>query len=416
MPEHGHTSILGLVLHRGFRGYKSLSSKLDIISIYVFMLLFGFAILKLRGHFIFSSIKWFVFFALFGSWLGYHIIKTTKNIGLGLFVTWIIFGGIYVTNFRLGFYELFPVQDNIRVKAVALMGLLGVIVPIVFMGGLSRNTIKYCFEAMGWVAFIDAVVVIMQWTYEIPVMGLNGNPSLNAGIIATCYPLILSQINHKDAWYYKLALIAIPIFAIMISDASIPFGVLCVATGSYLISNSRNKRGIILAACAAILLSIIIFIAAYFLYPATLFDSSTRFDYWQMFFNYFFEYHSRWLGAGTNTFRFWGPLIQDAYNQAPGGYYYIYMHSDILQILFENGLIGLGLAMLACIDVLRHARNSPVVLSMLLAWLSSAVFNWPGKHPASALVLVLTLAYLYRVERANVIPCRRNNCASRNTQ
>lgn len=139
-----------------------------------------------------------------------------------------------------------------------------------------------------------------------------------------------------------------------------------------------------------VLSNLILFIALIAAIPLVpdLFQDGLRFTLYKLFFSGFTW--KEWLmGKGPATFMAWGPVIQHKARISIENGYWIYMHSDILQHVFENGLALTGLMFVSGINLLMRA-NVAQRLS-LSAIIGASIFYYPFRFGAHLIVMALIL-------------------------
>lgn len=108
-----------------------------------------------------------------------------------------------------------------------------------------------------------------------------------------------------------------------------------------------------------------------------------------------------WFGAGEGSTPVIVPLIQMGKHYDPNSFsFYMYMHNDWLQFLFEGGAIGLSLAVLLYGEILLKSKNKAMVAAFGVAMVS----NFPLHSPLITLfgILLMGRAYLGRDTYAGV--------------
>lgn len=71
---------------------------------------------------------------------------------------------------------------------------------------------------------------------------------------------------------------------------------------------------------------------------------------------------------------------------------WMHAHNDFIQILFENGIIGLGLFLGAIISILRKARGIMIFSSLLVAY--SLCFHFPIYQNTTCLIIIAFAAFI----------------------
>jgi hypothetical protein len=111
-----------------------------------------------------------------------------------------------------------------------------------------------------------------------------------------------------------------------------------------------------------------------------------RWDEYQLAARFWWENINPWIGAGLGTFQVLGPAMQKWDGRAVTEVW-MSLHSDILQLVFETGVIGAGLAAWLVIDSLFRT-DGKTRLAMIAACLFG-LFYFPMQIPLVAFFLIL---------------------------
>ncbi len=134
------------------------------------------------------------------------------------------------------------------------------------------------------------------------------------------------------------------------------------------------------------------------------FDSSGRFQVWREVIPAWAEVGRTWVGQGTGTTPAIVPRIQALFGSIKSGggtnmfsfEEYRWLHSDWLQILVENGAIGLILALLTAWFAARRAWiEGPAFFAAVMGYIATMTFNFPVHQPFHALVGAILLARVF---------------------
>jgi O-antigen ligase len=144
---------------------------------------------------------------------------------------------------------------------------------------------------------------------------------------------------------------------------------------AYLIVTKRKKW---------ILLAMPVILGFGYLYKGeNLISSSGRVSEWKLFMDWWLENSNRWIGTGSGTAQWLGPVIQ-----AKTESLFVWFHNEYLQILFEQGIIGLGLAMALLVICIKKAWRRPWLLSTIGGIGFSFFTQFPLRFPISALFVL----------------------------
>lgn len=200
--------------------------------------------------------------------------------------------------------------------------------------------------------------------------GIGMATSVDAMLIAIMYPSILKFINdHIEEFVFKVVLMIIPIVAIFTAKGSVGIGGLSLALFILYARPGFYKF---------LLLPISLFTLYYFIDPL-LFSDSLRFVCWRWSMHWWWDNANHWIGTGMGTFSVLGPYIQSITQQQIGNWY-IEMHNDWLQLLFEFGYIGLSVVLSFVTYVIYKARHDRHLLASIVTYSACALFYYPTKN------------------------------------
>ncbi len=210
-------------------------------------------------------------------------------------------------------------------------------------------------------------------------MGISGNASMNGCLIAVTLPVSLQfLVSIVFPWsVIPLVFATVAIVAVFGTQTSIPVGVLAIVILAQAFA-MRNLKHIGWWVVVAVFSGI-----GLFMNPTHFFDSSGRIQGWKVIFNWWLESGEFWNGLGTGA----GNIIfanHAATHSTIGNMYWA--HNDFLQILFDNGVIGLVSASIVLLYALRASFNRPWLFSAIGGYGAMAFFNFPAHLPIHALV------------------------------
>ena len=206
--------------------------------------------------------------------------------------------------------------------------------------------------------------------------GLFNNLAMDSTFIAMVYPLMMLRPEMREDRvtlpYNLLAVLAMfmPIVAFRESTA---FFVLIGGFGAYFMARGLWKE--------VLLISMAVLSLAYFVTGDELFNSRGRLAHWDMFFQWWDVNANRLIGTGTGSFEWLGERIQN--KSAPGikEGVYLWMHNEYLQVLFEQGVVGLVLMLGLVYKCLQLSWKTPWLFAanagVLVSFLTQFPLRWP---------------------------------------
>lgn len=276
------------------------------------------------------------------------------------------FSSIWVWEWVQNRYYSINVYDQMALRyfsADSLAKLLLILGPMLW---LSENR-KKLFSVGRFLAF--GYVILNSWAILLSKIftgcyavnscgGIGGNPSISVSLMVSLLPLTIR--SWKEDWSKVLLVFA----AVIISKSSIGLGLLAMYLGLEIL----RKRAFFYALAASI---VPLALGALYLSPATLFDSSSRFMIWKFMMQ---RWAAPWnipFGTGLGTFHVFSVNLQNVKGLpliAEGSHWNTF-HNDWLQMLFEGGVLGIGLFILVFLSaVVKGFRSgeSKTVDSLLL--------------------------------------------------
>lgn len=220
--------------------------------------------------------------------------------------------------------------------------------------------------------------------------------SQNGYFLAILFPLALAL---PMRWFS----VPLLMLGICMTEASIPIGVLAVGVSTFMWITGRRWKAIALFAG---LMTIGYFSIGDFL------SDSDRFGAYKLFMEEWFYSgaYKKLFGFGPGSFEIISQVIQVKYQYMVHfidnhweGEWYLQMHSDILQTIFELGLVGFLLALWALLDAWEELRIlNPYWASSFMALLSATIFDFPLRQPFIAMLLIILLFLSVRRGRGTV--------------
>ena len=105
------------------------------------------------------------------------------------------------------------------------------------------------------------------------------------------------------------------------------------------------------------------------------------------------------LGRRFGEFLVIGPSLTSQQD----GVYFIWLHSDWLQTLFEQGFIGFNIILFMYLHALNRSRFNPKLFAALAAYGAFAVANIPLRYPLAGLFGAILLRWALDSRKENSI-------------
>lgn len=283
-------------------------------------------------------------------------------------------------------------------SAVTALCILAVVVPLLFA---SRRELDTLTRAFGWLCILDSVFVVAQWAMGAAKAdrgGFFGETSMNPCVIAFTYPIWTRRkftAENSIEGIGGLLGLGLPILAIFVSRSNMGLGVLLVAYGAPHLANIRRIRleHVLKFLCVTVALGIV----GAWLMGAKFGQTSGRWPVWVATMQWWWTHASHWMGTGAGSYFVLGPNVQ---KQVLGQLsdWLLWMHNDWLQVLFEQGVIGLALLLTTFACALRATARSHRywLVSSLAAYGATMCGNYPNHLPVpgffGAFLVVLAFA------------------------
>ena len=252
------------------------------------------------------------------------------------------------------FGPMVHVFDSASARAFAVLAMIAWTVP--------RLNLLSTFH---WLALANSAMVCANWAVGRPALGALDNPALDGMFIAMCYPLIAVKPDHTvmdfKGTLYCLAALVLPILACVATGASTPLFLLglgiAVSFGTLPLA----------AIVGALTLGAGIFLQG----RTTLFDSNGRVEIWRLSMEWWAREAPHWFGTGLGTYEAFGPMLRTNA---------IWLHNDWLQILFEQGFVGLFLVTVLASAMLTRAWKRRWLLASVVVYFAAGFTQMPLRH------------------------------------
>lgn len=212
------------------------------------------------------------------------------------------------------------------------------------------------------------------------------NQAMGASWLAAFLPLAAAQSKWPHPKLSWPVILFVP--AILWSGSSVAFATLFVGLAAPAILKLQIRR---------VLQLVVVAIGSGFMFlHSELLNDNGRRELWREVWEFWQANVSPWFGSGTGSFELYGPHI----NVSNGNNHtlFIWTHNDWLQILFEQGVLGLVLALTCLGFCLYRTRSRPHLFSAVLCFAFIMVAQMPWRYLPSALYgAVLLRAILGRV-------------------
>ncbi len=275
---------------------------------------------------------------------------------------------------------------------------------------------KHILRALGWWGLVNSIYTIDGYIrgYGLLPMGVGYSgfinyASVNSSLIAVTLPFWpWAKTRHK--FIKDLVLLIVAIIAIYLSKSSIPIGTMLVVFFFYKVCDHKlseqvqwSSLRLVAASMALTIIGVILAISRYF--DKTLFDSGYRFHAYKIFMTFWFHKANIFFGFGPGSYL---PLAKDIQilnkfmiHDQGQSFIWLQLHNEWLELaLFNNGLVGLGLALAITASVtytfIKHKKHQE--LSSFMGLCACSLFNFPLHYFFGAFALTILIVSAIRLE------------------
>lgn len=281
-----------------------------------------------------------------GKWFGFSVAFTYlialavyKRFGwlAGLNVAYLFLSAIWVVVYRHNRYELVTPYDLMALKLFVLESAWKfalILIPFLAFRPNRENLhtcggLLSCFFAVATVFSIFKEAIFHGCHVENSCGGLINNPSMNACMLVVCLPFIFKLCTKWVSWSF----FAVAALAILLGKSNLGLGMLAIFLSLEILPQKKMRW-----ALSGIPL---LFLLAWLTHgEKTLFSSGGRFDMWRFFMSAWGSNAHNWLfGSGFGSFGVFSINLQEHARLAEG-VWWLWLHNDWLQGVFELGISG----------------------------------------------------------------------------
>lgn len=286
--------------------------------------------------------------------------------------------------------------------------LLSIVASVTF---LARGDRAKLFDALGLLCLLQSAIMVGKKICGLQPFFLLNNSSADACLIAALYPILAfrhwlpenmpRRARRGLSWLFIL----LPVAAVAVSGSSTGFVAIGLAillhAALYRKQVTRVWLGISVLAVAAAGLGLYLFS------PDSLFANSGRYKIWQDHYSFFSRtmdpealeryrknvdprstlyldvIGSEWTGLGSGSFRPLSDGIQTA-NDKERYIIFPFAHNEPLQVILDQGYVGLVLALLAVAVAFLRALDRPYLFNALCIYAATMPVQFPLRYYASA--------------------------------
>ncbi len=387
--------------------------------------------------------KWTVLLFIAAIYLGYKaaIFYSSKLAGLAYW--WVITMGLWVYSWQDNYYSFFSrvmrcsydmvsPNDKLDLFQIASPKLaelqwttaytaVSFLILTISVTLLSARLSMRILKSIRVLALVSSIGIILQYIFLKDMSSLNAGiffnqASLEGCFIAIVYPLIIlipEPAKSFKSWQNLLNVLFVflpPLATLCLYHRAQTSQPIAILGGTmvfvFLARELKFKDGakeFTLSLSLKLGLLALVGLGGISLLPTLnpdFLNDNGRFGIYRMAYNFFSARPEFILfGLGTGSFFSWGPILQESTGVAPHNTF-VWLHSDILEIIFGTGLIGGFLVLATGVQAFLRAWKTPVygVGVSLLAYALTMVFNLPIHHPFLAFLGIFLLGVCLRCQ------------------
>lgn len=350
----------------------------------------------------YMQLQWSIGLALASIPIGVYFYRR-MGAAFGIFVTYLMVNTGSLVFYKYSKNQLIPEHVANRISIAGLE--TGLTCTLLFLSVffLKPPQFKSIKRAIPMYTTLNALGVVIYWCLGMGRLiqghGIIGPISLdysgmNGVLLSLGTPfLIPERKDNQQIKYLKLISLIITFFGVVFSRSCIPYGVMAVCLFTYFVKDLKK----------AFLILPIPFIVCWTQLGERMLQSSQRFEAYEVFLKYLVIQQWHIFGAGLGSFKFLATTIQEVsgfmMNNEDGlNFYWYWLHSDVLQTVFELGIIGCLISLLVYSQAVYRLWKSHdrKMLSLAIGVLASSVFDYPLRYFSLAFLVTFVLVYSLR--------------------
>lgn len=237
---------------------------------------------------------------------------------------------------------------------------------ILFFFALFRlDKDKIFFKASHAISHIGPWILAYQYFYGDvnDSLSFGGYSSMSAGLLVTLFPLSLKCLDFKKWGLFEFGYLSgITFWAVILSGSSMPYFQITAMIGVYILSFREWAPLKLVAVGAPIATGLL-------LLGPELYTSNDRLRFWSEILQWWYDSGQWFTGLGNGTAQMIFP------NKSPTGY--PWAHNDFIQILFENGILGLLSVLYFVWYLFKRSKRHLDLRAAFVSFLVCAFFNMP---------------------------------------
>lgn len=336
--------------------------------------------------------------------ISFYILKE-MGLAFGCLFSYLLISSVNTVMNFYGRAAHLPIQlqNNLSINAAfSLIIALLMFFAVLFLDKDTRSRLPVCFALWGLIdcAYkFNSVRTGFILNGGFGFTGLLDYCGMDGTAIALSSAMMIPAKGEKIKWWNILGLV-IAAAGVVLSKTAIPFGVFGLVLFSWLLI----QRGWFFA-LAGMGLSIL---SGWFVVGDKIFNSSRRFEAYQVFIKFLIDEGKAWLGYGLGGVRTFAPTAQERVKfmveitpNGLTGWLWDKLHSEFIQSFFEFGLPGFVMIIVVyalCVRV-SYLRKDPRLFAFGVALGGACALNYPLRYAITALMTCYFVVECLKLEK-----------------
>jgi len=381
--------------------------------------------------------KWFVLLVLLSLHLGIVIGKAFRSVFAGAWFFLTLYSGLIVFGWHDNMYSPFPRLHQLATESDSAYSIVAFLLILFSVLNLKIKYAKKLEYAFGYVSLLSSALIVLHFLRgkmtTLSTGGFFDQGSMEGVFIAVCYPFLAYKREKLDLaslpQMIDAALCAyLPWVAVLAlswkAEASVPLVLMAVGV---LVNFWFEPSSTTLRLSRSLKIALGVFGIALCLFIGSrlnpnFYDSSSRFRIYKLAWSLIWAKELTmpisndqvaafidpdfWLfGLGQGTFSYWMRTLQENTGTLPHAWF-LWAHSDFLQVWFEQGIAGLFLCIATGLHAFKRAldKKAHYLAESLAIYGASMVFQFPFHLPVHAFLglFLLVMCFTKDIDRLEI--------------
>lgn len=330
---------------------------------------------------------WFTTQVILAVYFGYHFTQIHWTLGIASF--WNLFSGIWVYGFWFNNYIKNPEMVVCSLHKLAAESVTTSSMSFFAFLNIKKKHWLHVRDGMVWICWLNGVYYLWEvyagWTFKTHLQGFFGNTSQSACMAALAVPFLFKYRR----WVCIVGITCVLAVA-YVAQSSMAYLVLMAGLVTWCFLKLKRAHRFAFVPLAIIVVAVL---GQLFDYQFWIFHKIDRFQFWGNVMSWLRARGEWGIGFGNGSAWVLGPAIQVQYGMPTDQGHWIWFHNDWLQVLFEQGLVGLlAVSSVVIVSFKRAIKLARLDLAtVLVAYCVFAFGMYPTNIAFSALFGMMIL-------------------------